>query len=321
MRHRPRLTMTELINRLARVPGLKVMPGELLSKHTTMRVGGAAELFVEVQHRVALSTLLVELGQEGVAVKILGLGSNILFPDDGIGAAVVRFEGEFKQYKVTGDRVRVGAAMPLAQLARKMAAQGLVGLEALSGFPSTVGGAVIMNAGCYGTEIKDVLETAEILTKEGRRKVLKVADLVPGYRSTNLQQSDSIVTAATFQLNKGDAQTALARIEELNSRRRDSLPSGLPNSGSIFKNPADDFAGRLLEQCGLKGAECGEAQVSPKHANVIVNRGGAKAAEVLELMIRMHRAVQEKFDLALEPELVLVGDLRESWEEAVRNTT
>ena len=197
------------------------------------------------------------------------------------------------------------------ELARKMAAQGLVGLEALSGFPSTVGGAVIMNAGCYGTEIKDVLVTAEILTEEGSSEVLGVAELAPAYRSTNLQYSTAIVTAATFQLKRGNAEEALARIDELNSRRRASLPSGLPNAGSIFKNPPGDSAGRLLDQCGFKGAKCGGAQVSPKHANVIVNRGGAKASEVLDLMIRMYRAVQEKFGVALEPEVVLVGELRE----------
>ncbi len=318
MRRRLRFIMTELINRLARVPGLIVKPGELLSKHTTMRVGGAAELFVEVGDGSALSVLLLELGQAGIGIRILGLGSNILFPDDGIGAAVVRFEGEFKQYTVSGDRVRAGAAMPLAQLARKMATEGLCGLEALSGFPSTVGGAVIMNAGCYGTEIKDVLVTAEIVRQDGLSQVLKVADLAPAYRSTNLQHSTSIVTAATFQLRRGNAKAAVAKIEELNSRRRASLPSGLPNSGSIFKNPPGDSAGRLLDDCGLKGAECGGAQVSRTHANVIVNRGGARAADVLELMLRMRRAVQEKFDVALNPEVVLVGELRERWDEAVR---
>ena len=223
--------MRELINRLARVPGLIIKPGELLSKHTTMQVGGPAELFVRVQHGAALNVLLIELRQAGVGFGILGLGSNVLFPDHGVGAmAVIRFEGDFKQFEVTGDRVRVGAAMPLAQLARKMAGLGLVGLEALSGFPSTVGGAVIMNAGCYGTEIKDVVLTAEILTEEGCRKVLDVSELAPAYRSTNLQNSSSIVTAATFQLKQGNAAAALAKIEEIEKQLAEAKGTPIQNT-------------------------------------------------------------------------------------------
>jgi UDP-N-acetylmuramate dehydrogenase len=282
-----------------------------------MQVGGPADLFLEVQNSAALGGMLAELREAKVGFNVLGLGSNILFPDKGVSEAVLRFEGEFKKYQVSGNRVRVGAAMPLAQLARKMATRGLVGLEALSGFPSTVGGAVVMNAGCYGVEIKDLLVTAEMMTATGQAVSRQASELEPGYRSTNLQGTRSIVTAATLQLKPGDAQAALVEIDLLNRRRRISLPSGLPNSGSIFKNPPDDFAGRLIEECGLKGVACGAAQVSPKHANVIVNRGGAKAAEVLELMVTIHRAVKERFDLSLEPELVLVGDLRARWDEAV----
>jgi UDP-N-acetylmuramate dehydrogenase len=309
--------MTTLAEVLGGTEGLELRPGEPLAPHTTLRIGGPAELFVEVASEEALGRLLAEAKQHRVGVEILGLGSNVLIPDEGLEGVVARLGGELRDIEVRGERVEVGAALPLAQVARRLAEQGLVGLEALSGFPSTVGGAVVMNAGCYGTEIKDVLESATVVERDGRRRRLVVADLAAGYRSTRLQGSGAIVTRAVFRLRRGDAAVALARIEELNRRRRASLPSGLPNAGSVFKNPPGDFAGRLIEACGLKGRREGGAQISPKHANVIVNLGGASAHDVLTLMLAARGAVAALCAVELEPELVLAGGLGERWRVGV----
>jgi UDP-N-acetylmuramate dehydrogenase len=248
-----------------------------------------------------------------VEAHLLGLGSNVLIPDEGLSGVVLRLGGGFLRYRVWGRRVTAGGGLPLPRLARAMAARGLVGIEALTGFPSTVGGAVYMNAGCYGTEIADVLVAATLVDQMGARRRIGVAELGAGYRSTRLQGSGDIVTRATLELAAGDAAAALARIRELNAKRRASLPGGLPNAGSIFKNPPGDYAGRLIEASGLKGAAAGGARISPRHANVIVNEDGARALDVLELMLRARREVAQRFQIRLEPEVVLTGSLAGRW--------
>ena len=219
--------------------------------------------------------------------------------------------GELKRVRVRGDLVSAGGALALPQLARRMTSQGLLGLEALSGFPSTVGGGVCMNAGCYGTEIKDVLVSASLVERDGSARRVQVADLRAGYRSTILQQSGAVVTRAVFRLHRGDGPAALARIDELNKKRWAALPSGQPNAGSIFKNPEGDFAGRLIE-ARAQGRDRGRCAISPKHANVIVNTGGAKATDVLALMLRAREEVVARFGRAAA-EIVLAGPLREAW--------
>ncbi len=300
---------------LAAVRGLQLAPGEPLARHTTLRIGGPAELFVGVESEAALQALLAEVARRASPFVVLGLGSNVLVPDEGLPGVVARLGGELRRARVDGERVEVGAALPLAQLARWLAARGLVGFEALSGFPSTVGGAVVMNAGCYGTEIKDVLESATVVERDGTRRRLGLAELAPSYRRTALQGTGAIVTSAVLRLARGDGEAALAKIEELNRKRRESLPSGQPNAGSIFKNPPGDYAGRLVEACGLKGRREGRAQISPRHANVIVNLGGATALDVLALMTAAWSAVAERSAVRLEPEVVLLGSLGERWRE------
>jgi UDP-N-acetylmuramate dehydrogenase len=174
-----------------------------------------------------------------------------------------------------------------------------------------------MNAGAYGTEVKDLLESAAVVERNGQRRRLGVSDLKAGYRRTVLQETGTIVMAATFRLVPGDPGEAMRRIEELNRRRWESLPSGRPNAGSIFRNPPGEPAGRLIDLCELKGASCGQASISEKHANVIINHGQARASDVLELMTRAYRAVWERFGIRLVPEIVLAGPLRQRWEEAV----
>lgn len=298
---------------LAELDGLTVLPGEVLARHSTFQIGGPAEAYVEVAREAALEALLRRVRDHELPFQILGLGSNILFPDEGVPGVVARLTGDFRRLEIDGTRVTAGAALALAQVAKRTAQAGLTGLEALSGFPSTVGGAVYMNAGCYGTEIRDVLGWASLIDPDGRRRKVTADELEPGYRHTNLQGTATIVTAARFDLRPGDSDAALARIEELNRKRWASLPSGLANAGSIFKNPPGDYAGRMIEVCGLKGARRGEAQISPKHGNVIVNHGGASADDVLGLMLDARDAVRRRFEVDLVPEVVLAGALAGRW--------
>lgn len=311
----------DLATTLAESPGIRIRREEPLRAHCTFRVGGPADLFVEVDSVAGLRTMRAACRAYDTPFHLLGLGSNVLFPDEGLRGFTVRLAGDFRRietrhFETGGARVTAGAAVSLAKLARETASSGLVGLEALSGFPSTVGGAVFMNAGCYGTEISDVLETAEILGPDGSLRTVGAADLEPRYRETNLKGSGGIVTSAVFALTEGSSETAMARLDELNRKRWKSLPSGKPNVGSIFKNPDNDSAGRLIDQCGLKGETCGGARISEKHGNVIVNTGGARADDVLELMLRAYRAVETRFDVRLEPEVVLCGSLRAGWNRA-----
>lgn len=284
---------------------------------TTFRIGGSAECLARVSTVSGLRAVLAVVCEHELPFFLLGQGSNVLIPDEGLPGVVVRLEGYFRRSRYAGDRVSVGGAVSLARLARETAKRGLTGLEALSGFPSTVGGAVFMNAGCYGTEIKDLLIRASVVDRRGRRRLVTTGDLEPEYRKTILSETGEIVLRASFQLAEGDAEESLARIEELNRRRWASLPSGAPNAGSVFRNPAGDYAGRLIEAVGLKGAAQGGAAISERHANVMVNQGGASADDVLALMLRAHDEVAAEFGVDLQPELVLAGSLGERWQQGI----
>lgn len=309
----PPVAAETLSDRLAAVPGLLLKAGEALSRHTTFKIGGPAELFVEVETEEALSALLGAVADTKAPFLLLGLGSNILIPDAGLPGVVARLGRGFKQARFGEREVEAGAALALPTLARQSARKGFTGLEPLCGFPSTVGGAVWMNAGCYGTEIKDVMIAARLVDREGRRRLIGVPELEAGYRSTALQGTGWIVTSASFRLEPADAAECTARIEQFNARRWGSLPYGVGNAGSIFKNPPRDYAGRLIEACGLKGTVRGGAEISGKHANVIVNRENASAEDVLGLMLEARRAVVETFGVTLKPEVILAGELGERW--------
>lgn len=297
---------------LAGLEGIEFELGASLASYTTLGIGGPAEALVLVQSEVALVALREFCFESGLASRLLGLGSNVLLPDEGLPGLTLRLTGEFTEHRVEGTRVWAGAGVPLARLARQMTEAGLLGLEALAGFPSTVGGAVVMNAGCYGTELVDRLVETTVVDARGKLHTLRPEDLGAGYRTTRLQDGDSWVTSATLQLAPGEIGPAVQRLRELNRRRQASMP-GKPNAGSIFRNPPGDFAGRLIEAAGLKGVAEGGARISSDHANVIVNEGGATAADVVALMSLARRRVFEESGVTLEPELILVGSLGERW--------
>ena len=262
----------------------------------------------------ALVALLRLTSSAGVPLHLLGLGSNVLYPDQGLGGVVARLGGVFSRTRMLGDRLRAGGAVPLPRLARSTASRGLLGLEAFSGFPSSVGGAVVMNAGCYGVEIKDVLISATALHRDGRRQRYRVGDLEASYRKTALQGAGVVVATATFQLRRGDATEALARIDELNRKRWASLPFGpaergidLPQPCGRPCRPAD--RGRRPQRPAL-AAERRSARSTPTSSSTSAARAPTTCSRSWSSPARRCAIA---FGVELEPEIVLEGSLRERW--------
>ena len=285
---------------------LRLRPEEPLAPRTTWRIGGAARFFAEVEDVAALAGLFRWAAAEGLPAIPLGKGSNVLVPDEGLDAVVFVLAGELAAVTVEAPLVRAGGGASLMSLAVTARNAGLAGTEELSGIPSSVGGAVRINAGAYGTEIFDLLEEVTVVSRAGEVRGVAAGAISHGYRWSALCEGDDVVAAATIRLRVSRREEIDARLAEVRERRRKALPAG-PNAGSVFKNPPGDHAGRLLEACGLKGLRVGGAEVSERHANVIVNVGGATAADVKELMARMRDAVREKLGVELSPEVEDLG--------------
>lgn len=311
------LAMTEgtqesgLMRDLKLIAGLKVKCAEPMARYTSMKIGGPADYFIEVETEHALQNLLALLKRHDSAFYLLGNGSNVLISDRGIRGAVLRLTGEFRraQWHEEGATVwlRVGAGYAVTQLVREAARRGYSGLEFAEGIPGTVGGALVMNAGAYGSEIERVVESVEGVTARGETIRLARAEMTFTYRDSHLP-AGMVVTRVVMQLRKEDAVRVKSKIHELVSRRKSSQPSGHPNSGSMFRNPPGDFAGRLIEAAGLKGKRLGQSQISERHANFILNLGGAKAENVRELMELARSEVKRQFGVELVAEVRLVGE-------------
>ena len=284
----------------------EVRAGEPLSRHTTLRIGGPAEIFVAVRTAAGLAAALSAARAEGKPFRILGKGSNVLVADEGVSGFVVVLDGDFLRVAIDGERLAAGGGASLGGVCAQAARAGLSGIEPISGIPSSIGGAVRINAGAYGGEIFDVLESVQLASRDGAVREVPAAEIRRGYRWTSLVESGEIVCRAVLRLRPAPRSEIEARTREVTEKRRGALPPQA-NAGSVFKNPAGRFAGKLLEDCGLKGVARGDAEISTRHANVIVNRGGARAADVLELMRRMRESVMEKFGIELEPEVELLG--------------
>lgn len=285
---------------------LRLRPEEPLAPRTTWRIGGPARFFAEVEDAAALAALLVWARREGLPAIPLGKGSNVLVPDEGLDAVVFVLAGDLVAVSVEPPHVRAGGGASLMSLAVTARNAGLAGTEGLSGIPSSVGGAVRINAGAYGTEIFDLLEEVTLVTRAGEVRVVPAAAIPHGYRWSALCEGDEVVAGATLRLRPAPREEIDARLAEVREKRKRALPTE-PNAGSVFRNPPGDHAGRLLEACGLKGTRVGGARVSDRHANVIVNAGGATAADVRALMARMREAVLDRFGLALVPEVEDLG--------------
>ena len=283
-----------------------ILPEEPLARFTTWRIGGPARFLCRIRTEVGLSRVLEAAAESGLPLALLGMGSNILIADAGFPGFVVRLEGDFLKVAVEGQRVKAGGGAPLGGVCAAAARAGLSGLEAISGIPSSIGGAVRINAGAYGGEIFDVLESVRLVGRRGEARSTRAEEISHGYRWTALMETGEIVGGAVLKLREAPRAEIEERTRIVAEKRRGALPTE-PNAGSVFKNPPGDHAGRLLEACGLKGERRGGALVSPRHANVIVNTGRARAADVLDLMRAMRDAVRERFGVTLFPEVEMMG--------------
>jgi UDP-N-acetylmuramate dehydrogenase len=279
---------------------------EPLAPHTTWKIGGPARWFCRVRTEAALASVLAWADSAREPIALLGMGSNILVADAGFPGIVARLEGEFLRVSVEGERLTAGGGAALGAVCSAAARAGLSGIEAISGIPSSIGAAVRINAGAYGGEIFDVLEIARLVSRSGQARSARAQDIPHAYRWTQLVETKEIVVSAGLKLARAPAGEIEAKTRAVAEKRRGALPSE-PNAGSVFKNPPGDYAGRLIEACGLKGARRGGAAISARHANVIVNEGGATAQDVLALMRLARDTVRERFGITLAPEVELLG--------------
>lgn len=290
----------------------RVLCNEPLSKHTTFKIGGPADYFVITKKTEETAAVIRCCIQYNLPLLMLGKGSNLLISDAGIRGVVLKQEDNSEGFFVTqcenGYLVTGGAGMNLSAFAMKIANESLTGFEFAAGIPGSLGGAVYMNAGAYGGEIKDCIKSARVLTKEGEILSLNREELELSYRSSIIQKKGYYVIDATFLLQKGNREDILRKIEELNQARKEKQPLEYPSAGSTFKRPEGYFAGKLIMDAGLRGYRVGGAMVSEKHCGFVINTGDATAKDVLQLIDDVRRIVKEKFGVTLEPEVRLIGE-------------
>jgi UDP-N-acetylmuramate dehydrogenase len=276
-----------------------------MAGHTTLRIGGPVRLLATCRSSAGVAGVVRATQDTGVPWMVLGWGANVLVPDEGLDAVVLYLDGALAGLEVRSPRVLAGGGAPLAKLVRATIDAGLAGVESLGGIPSSIGGALAMNAGAHGQEILDVLAWAEVVEADGTVRRLARSEVEGGYRWSSLGRS-RIVTRAELAMQPGDRAALQERARQARERRLAALPPE-PSAGSVFRNPPGAFAGRLLEQAGCKGLRQGAALVSERHANVIVNPGGATAADVRALIREMARRVREQSGVQLTLELKVLG--------------
>ena len=270
-----------------------------LARFTTWRIGGPAELLARPIDREDLSLAIEWAFRQGVPWRVLGNGSNLLVRDEGLRGLVIRTRKVLDGLEHDGPRLVAGAGASFPAVARRAAALGLSGLEFGAGIPGTIGGAIVMNAGWHEFEIGNVVETVQVLEPDGAVRELDRAACEFGYRKSLFRGRGGVVLGASLRLEPGDPSEIEARLEQFASSRKIHQPTELPSCGSVFLKPDGDFAGRLIEQAGLKGLRIGDVQVSPKHANFFVNLGQGTAADALALVERVEQEVAARFGVQL----------------------
>lgn len=287
---------------------VEILVAEPMKNHTTFRIGGPADALALPKTPEEVAEVVRFCHEHAQSYYVLGNGSNLLVSDEGYRGLVLQLYRNFNDIQVNGETITVQSGAMLAAVARTAYQTGLTGLEFASGIPGTIGGAVVMNAGAYGGEMKNVLKEVTVLTKEGEVLVIPAKALELGYRTSVIPKNGWIVLGAVLRLKKGDQEQILARMEELKEQRITKQPLDLPSAGSTFKRPEGYFAGKLIMDAGLRGFTVGGAQVSEKHCGFVVNRGNATAADVWELICEVKRRVKEMTGVELEPEVKLLGD-------------
>lgn len=301
------------VNKLERalreaLPTMKLTAGAEMARYTTFRLGGPADLLAEPGSADEAAQTLAMARESGVPVTVIGNGSNLLVLDGGIRGLTVRIGRAMSALTFSGTELTAEAGAMMSAAAARAAAQGLAGLVFAGGIPGTVGGGVYMNAGAYGGEMSQVLESARILKASGDVAQVSATELDMRYRHTSLMDQGGVVLSAIFLLKPDEPERIAARMADYSQRRREKQPLQYPSSGSFFKRPEGYFAGKLIQDAGLKGASVGGAQISELHAGFLINRGNATANDVLALMGKVQNEVQARFGVKLEPEVRIIGE-------------
>ncbi len=299
----------EIFNKFCSILGSDhVFCEEPMSKHTTFRIGGPARYFLCPQSVEEIQEILRICREESLPSFILGNGSNLLVSDKGYDGVIIQLYRSFSGVEVDGSCVRAKAGALLSSVSRVAMEAGLTGLEFAGGIPGTLGGAVVMNAGAYGGEMKDVLVQVTVLTQEGKVLTLEAGELQMGYRTSIVKTAGYIVLEAVMQLQPGEDVVIRARMKELSELRTSKQPLEYPSAGSTFKRPEGYFAGKLIMDSGLRGYQVGGAQVSEKHCGFVINKDSATAADVVQLMRDVQDKVKEDAGVILEPEVKFLGE-------------
>lgn len=281
-----------------------------MAKYTSFRAGGNAAALVEVKNTEELRAVLQLVTAENIPHMVIGNGSNMLFKDSGYDGVVIKLSAEGFDYMQHEDdtTVRVGTAMKNGTLAKMLQQESLAGFEFASGIPGSLGGAVFMNAGAYGGEMKDIVKSVKTVSPDGREERIFTAEEMDfSYRHSILEENGYIAVEVTLQLKKGDKEEIAAVMKELLEKRNSKQPVNYPSAGSTFKRPEGYFAGKLIEDAGLKGLTVGGAQVSTLHSGFVINKGGATATDILQLMALVQNTVYDKFGVMLQPEVRIIG--------------
>ncbi len=285
-----------------------ILLDEPMSRHTTFRIGGPADYFVTPSGAEEIRAVTELCRNRKVPYYITGNGSNLLVGDGGYRGVVIQVFKRMNEIRIEGERIYVQAGALLSKTAAAACEASLAGMEFASGIPGTIGGALRMNAGAYGGEMKEIVERAEVLTAEGETLTLSVEELGMGYRTSVIAKNDYVALAAVLKLHKGSREEIRGRMEELKRKRVEKQPLEYGSAGSTFKRPEGYFAGKLIEDAGLRGYRVGDAQVSEKHCGFVINRGSATAAEVTKLMNDVMERVRENSGVQLEPEVKRIGE-------------
>jgi UDP-N-acetylmuramate dehydrogenase len=300
--------LKELIHKLQVANVGKVKIQEPLSLHTTIKIGGPADVFVEPNSIEDLKKTMDIITKYDVPWRAIGRGSNLLVSDEGIEGVVIKLGKGIDQLDIDGEEIRVGGGYSLVTLATQISRMGLSGLEFAGGIPGSVGGAVYMNAGAHGSDISNILKKAHILFPDGTMEWLTNEEMEFSYRTSVLQKKrPGIVLEAIFTLKKGDKEQIMAEIKKNKEYRKETQPWSYPCAGSIFRNPLPHYAGKLVEEAGLKGYQIGGAQISDMHGNFIVNADKATCQDVLQLIDHIKKTIREKFGINMETEVEIIG--------------
>lgn len=286
------------------LPGMKLFRDEPMKNHTTFRIGGPARIFAEPESEEQLSDAYRCLKDMGIKPLVIGRGSNLLVSDEGIEGAVIHLGDNFGEIGLENGLVYAQAGASLAAVASFALRESLTGMEFAHGIPGSVGGGVMMNAGAYGGELKDIVASVRYMDGEGR--MLESSDCRFAYRHSRFEEEESIILGAYFRLEKGERESVSAQMKLLSEKRMASQPLDKPSAGSTFKRPATGYAAAMIDQSGLKGFTVGGAQVSEKHAGFVINTGEASCADVKELMAQVQKKVFENFGVMLEPEVRII---------------